>query len=279
MSGLNRINAPLILAILSAIIFKIDTGHAASNIPWKKLPGQATDIGVGANGAAWIAGTDGAAWNWNGKTWVKIGGGSITRIATDPKSGIWAIANGTQIWRFDGAKWRHLPGQATDIGIGANGAVWIVGTDTAPYRWNDKKWIRVGGGDLVRVAVDPNGNAWVVNKSNVIFRYTSQGFKQLPGRGTDVGVGADGSVWIVGTDGAPYRWNGKNWQKHTGGIAQIAVGPKGYPWAANDGKEIYVDSRSLKASSTRPSGTSSGCNRPGDDRGSARNQFSGNCRK
>jgi hypothetical protein len=57
---------------------------------------------------------------------------------------------------------RLLPGSATDIAVGANGAVWVVGTNPTIggygiYRWNGDGWTRLPGG-AVAIAVDATGN-------------------------------------------------------------------------------------------------------------------------
>jgi tectonin-like protein len=220
------------------------TGQSLS---WVQAPSSAVDVSVGADGFVWIMGTDGFAHRWDGKAWIKVGNRDANESITDPKKGIWVVANNNQIWRFDGNVWKQMPGAAKDIGIGANGVVWIVGTDGAAYKWNSKSksWSKMGGALIERIAVNPKGIPWIINKRQEIWQYTGSTFKQLQtGRATDIGIGAEGSVWIVGTDNAPYRWDGKNWQKHAGGITRITVDSKGHPWGVNASKKIYADSRS-----------------------------------
>ena len=69
--------------------------------------------------------------------------------------------------------WTQLNGEAQDIGVGANGAVWVIGTDVTPggygiHRWTGSGWQRIDGGG-VRISVDPRGRPWVVNSSHTIF--------------------------------------------------------------------------------------------------------------
>ena len=104
-----------------------------------------------------------------------------------------------------------LPGLARDIGIGADGSVWVIGThrldppndhDYGVLRWNESErdWHDIDGGG-VRIAVDPNGNPWVVNSTSHIYRrVNNQWGDQLPDRALDIGIGADGSVWMIGHD-------------------------------------------------------------------------------
>lgn len=65
------------------------------------------------------------------------------------------------------------PGAATDISVGANGSVWVIGTKTvagghAIYRWNGTGWTAAAGG-AVTIAVDPSGHPWVTNSSHQIY--------------------------------------------------------------------------------------------------------------
>lgn len=226
----------------------------AAALPWVRVPGGATDIGVGANGAVWIVGenknsTGNDIWRYTGRNkWQSIPGGAV-RIAVDPKGNAWVVNRNRKIHHWDGGKWQTVAGGANDIAIGANGVVWIIGADKRPggftiWRYSgNNKWKNIPGAGT-RIAVDPKGNAWVVTEANVIYRYTGNGWSQIPGKASDIGVGANGDVWVVGMDSAPYRWSGKDWVKHVGGIAQISVDSKGYPWAVNAGKAIWADKRS-----------------------------------
>ena len=62
-----------------------------------------------------------------------------------------------------------MPGAARDIGVGANGAVWVIGTDSGTYRWNGRGWTKVPGA-AVGISVGRAGKPWVVNAGRVIFR-------------------------------------------------------------------------------------------------------------
>ena len=77
-----------------------------------------------------------------------------------------------------GMDWEVLPGLAMDIGVGANGAAWAIGSPQEAsefgypiLRWNGiDNWDRVKGA-AVRIAVSPEGTPWVVNSKNTIFRW------------------------------------------------------------------------------------------------------------
>ncbi len=140
------------------------------------------------------------------------------------------------------------PGSAIDVGVGANGSVWVVGTNPVAggfglWHWTGTAWAASPGGAL-RIAVDPGGNPWVVNSLHSIYRWSGAGWIRLPGSATDVGVGANGSVWVVGTNPLGggfglWHWTGTAWAASPGGAVRIAVDPGGNPWVVNSLHSIY----------------------------------------
>jgi len=160
----------------------------------------------------------------------------------------WVVNNGASIYRGDGRSWQQLPGNGQDIGVGADGSVWVIGTNSAPggfgiWRWAGSNWVQVDGG-AVRIAVDGRGEPWVVNSEGRIFHRRANAWRELPGRAIDIGAGAGSEVWVVGTDSVPggsslFRWNGSQWDKVDGAAARIAVGPDGNPWVVNNEGRIY----------------------------------------
>lgn len=97
-----------------------------------------------------------------------------------------------------------LPGAAYDIGVGANGQMWVIGTNREGggygiYRWNGKKYSKIPGSGI-RISVDKNGNAWVVNKHRQIYAYNGSRWIRKPGSAYDVGAGAEGTIWVIGTN-------------------------------------------------------------------------------
>lgn len=97
-----------------------------------------------------------------------------------------------------------LPGSAMDIGVGANGQMWVIGTNTEGggygiYRWTGRKYNKIAG-SATRVSVDKDGNAWVVNKHRQIYYYNGSRWLRQPGAAYDIGCGAEGTHWVVGTN-------------------------------------------------------------------------------
>ena len=138
--------------------------------------------------------------------------------------------------------WNPIGGCATDVGVGANGAVWVIGCDPVVGGYGIHNW--QGPGGAKHIAVRPNGLPVVVNNDGVIFTGDGKGtWNALPGCARDVGVGANDRIWIVGCNAVPggytpYYWNGY-WQNIPGGITRISVKPNGAPVATNSDDAIF----------------------------------------
>jgi peptidoglycan hydrolase-like protein with peptidoglycan-binding domain len=162
--------------------------------------------------------------------------------------------------------WSQLPGGATDVASGANGATWIIGTnpnasgDASIFQRVGNTWVASNGGGF-RIAVDPTGVPWVINKGGQIFKRTtntasSGTWTQMPGTASDIGIGFDGTVWVISTFSVGNgnfqirRFNGTTWDNDVGGAVRIAVGPDGVPWVVNAQKQIYRRTVNSTASGT-----------------------------
>ncbi len=157
----------------------------------------------------------------------------------------WASAATAQV------AWTGLPGNATDITVGMNGSVWVVGSAPEPggfgiYKWTGNTWAKVPGG-LIHVAVDAKGSLWGTNSLGTIY-FSANGagtdWRALPGNAKDITVAANGSVWVLGS--APeaggygiYKWNGSNWSKVPGTLVRVAVDAKGSLWGVNSNGTIF----------------------------------------
>jgi Tectonin domain len=203
---------------------------------WQQTDGAARDIGVGADGTAWVIGVEAvpggrAIYRLGGNGWNQVDGGG-ERIAVAPDGQPWVVTQGGAVQRRVGQRWQTLPGAARDIGVGADGSVWAIGLDPAPgghgiYRWVGERWTRVDGGG-VRIAVGPDGQPWVINSAGAVLRRVGNRWQQLPGVASDIGVGSDGTAWIIdrdadGGNAGILHWDGQNWQRVEGMAQAIAV--------------------------------------------------------
>lgn len=224
---------------------------------WTQLQGQAVDAGAGGN-ALWVIGTNQVPGGyglhrWDGKAFVPASGGAV-RIDVGPDGKPWVVNNAGQIFRWTGTAWELKPGEnAQDIGVGANGDVWYIGGEKAEggyriYRWNPaiaaaNKWEQKGPlASAMRIDVDPNGNAWIVNNANNIFRWNGATWVQVPGKARDIGIGPNGAVFVVGDNNTVHKWEPdlNTWVMRDGLLNEITVGPNGVPVGVNASKQIWL---------------------------------------
>ena len=84
--------------------------------------------------------------------------------------------------------WTPLSAKGTDVGVGANGVLWVIGADPAGaadksiYEW-DGTTLQQKPGAAVRIAVDPNGRAWVVNSTCSLYSPSSRTLPALTAPG------------------------------------------------------------------------------------------------
>lgn len=94
--------------------------------------GGATDVSVGADGAAWIIGGNPvgggnyAIYQWTGSSWSKKSGAGVT-IAVGPDGNPWVLNAAHHIYQWNGSTWLPRPGGATDIAIGGDGETFVIG--------------------------------------------------------------------------------------------------------------------------------------------------------
>ena len=228
--------------------FALDTNQLGLTTQpnWQRLPGEAIDIGIGADGSVWIIGLDARhggyrIYHWSGQNWIRVEGSAV-RIDVDPAGNPWVVNQSHEIYRWRSNGWQRMPGDARDIGVGANGAVWVASGDGV-FRWNGVGWDRTSG-SAVRIDVDAAGNPWVIDHTDDIYQLRNGRWQRVSGQARDIGVGADGSVWITGTrDGGGghdiFRWNGSGWNQVAGSARQISVDPFGVPWVLGSDGKIY----------------------------------------
>ncbi|MFT3922338.1 MAG: hypothetical protein QM778_07370 [Myxococcales bacterium] len=136
--------------------------------------------------------------------------------------------------------WLTQTFQATDIAVGKNGAVWFIDGDKI-YQLTASGPQLIPGG-ATRIAVDPEGNAWIVNADGAIYTWFRSAWLNIPWDPvTDVGVGANGNVFVIRkSDGRPLLYNGAGAFKETVGTAvRISVGTDGYPWIVTPSGQLH----------------------------------------
>jgi hypothetical protein len=218
-------------------------------------PGAATGISVGANGSVWSVGTTKVSGGyqvlkWSGSKWSVVPGAGAIAIAVDGNGDPWIVTSAHKIEHYTGSKWAAVTGAATAISVGANGAVWAVGTTNASggyqvLKWSGSKWSVVSGAGAVAIAVDPKGDPYIVTSAHKIEHWAGSKWEAFTGTATAIAVGKDGAIWSVGTTVVPggypvYKWSGSAWLKSAGAAVRVAVDPSGTPWIVNSAYKIYL---------------------------------------
>ena len=243
-----------------------------------QVPGAAKDIAIGSNGAVWVVGTNAfgngfQAYRWNGAGWDGTDGGGV-RVAIDGFGRPWLVGANGAIYRRDTSAtvdtgvWTRQPGLARDVGAGADGSVWIIGTNATPggneiYKFNGTGWDLSDGGAL-RITVGPDGVPWVVNINNHIFQKQTNspfiaGWNELSGVSVDVGINGGNYLWGIAGPVSGGAANVAVWDqqaafgtapaealfvrgKHVGIgglISSVAVDTNGDPWVVDDNGNIF----------------------------------------
>ncbi len=170
--------------------------------------------------------------------------------------------------------------QGHDVGTGPEGDVYVVGVDGKLYFYNflANMFVLVGNNEIpaiARVDVDADGTPYVICTCGQIYYLNcSNHWVQLPGCGTDIGVGRGGEVWKIGCDeraGGYGIWklhcqckckcNSERsctrfrpmynisrleheekkcfWYRIEGGATRVDVHPDGNPWVVTNDGVVY----------------------------------------
>lgn len=155
---------------------------------------------------------------------------------------------------------------AKSIAIGKDGSVFALDASGKVLRWsNTRRSFESFPGELVRIAVDPDGNPWGVSALGRVFRHDGRLWRQITGAtASDISVGSDGTVLISDASGSLHRLNeaGTRFDRIAGQGLLVAAAPDGSPWTIrSDGlvqhcatSPCQVLKRKAKAISVGPDG-------------------------
>jgi hypothetical protein len=225
---------------------------------WIQLAGKdsVSDIDVDASANVWSFSNvlkDGGGnflqkWNHSTLKWDTIAtptGGKF--LTVDPSGTPWYVtATGDIYHSVSSGNFQLWPGKATDISMGANGALWAVtnqGVDAGNFviaKWNGT-WVPQTGIGGFRIAVDPSGAPFVVRTDGSLYHLENGSWIQWPGSVFDIDVGSDGSIWVIARNGTIWQWVVNHWELVTGAGQRIAVAQNGQPWVVGYDNATYID--------------------------------------
>lgn len=145
--------------------------------------------------------------------------------------------------------WTKVAGGATDIGVGADDTVGLIGSDTTAgghsiFRGTGNgAWTQIaGGGTQIDVGTGAN-DLWLLNDAaygNQIFHGTNGQLTVVPGGAIDIGAGG-GAVYIIGTDQGIYGRDqaAGSWVRLEGAAVRVDVDAGGRPWVVNAAGAIF----------------------------------------
>jgi hypothetical protein len=147
--------------------------------------------------------------------------------------------------------WEQMPGLAIDVGVNTTSNVgtddvWVLGTDSSPYRWNGAGWTGLPGVFGTRIDATPFGTAVVVGTDQRLYWTSAGGWVEMPGGGQalDVGISRQNNIWVIGLDKQAYVYNPvtQAWNARGGPANQIAidVDSRGRPWVVTSGHEMWL---------------------------------------
>lgn len=227
-----------LLVCLALFLTGMSSPPSSFAAEWEKMPGQALDVGAGADGSLFCIGMDNEPRRWNSqrKAWDGLGGGAVI-IDGDASGDPWVVNSAGQIFRWSkpAGQWQGMPGRAKDIGCGNDGSVFVVSPDGALYRWNLTKaeWEAFPGiSDVEKIDVAGDGSPIVVKKNKEIWFYTqaTKGWVKVDGTGTDITAGLT-EILVTRPDGVPMQWlgemQGNAWAPLDGSIDRLSLGADG----------------------------------------------------
>ena len=222
----------------------------------------AADIGIGAEGDAYVAGLDGNLYYYDlvSDTYAIVTGNTsiapITRVDVDMDGVPYVVCNTGDSYFLDcNNNWNSLSGCANDIGVGRGGDVWKVGCDTRAGGYGIWKLFCPckceGGCDrkcLKFKQMNYVSGLTTIKKSKCFWYRIEGGAKRLD-------VTPDGNPWVVTDKGDVYGYDGVNWHyvKGVQGL-DITVSNESMTFVVGLDKSIYALNKNKEISWTEISG-------------------------
>ena len=221
-------------------------GAYTSNKWYFDFPGAWTlDVKIGADGTVWRIDTDYGIWQLdpNSGIWSSVVG-EADHIAVDPNGNPWVLGRDQTVYRWDpnAGGFLEVGGGLLDIAIGADGSIFGLALDNTVRKWDGNWWQHIEPHPLAdHIAVDPNGNPWLLDSDQHPWRWSPGEFAQVGGGLLDIAISADGSIFGLALDNTVREWDGNWWQHVHPDFKAIAIGadPSGNPWVVGLTGALY----------------------------------------
>jgi hypothetical protein len=203
----------------------------------------AASLAIGGDGSVFALTAGGSILRWsNSANKFADFPGALIRIAVDKEGHPWGISALGRVFRHTGKQWKQLLNlTASDISIGYDGTILIVGISGRIFKLNDglTGFYPVTGNNVALVAVAPDGTPWAVRTDKQVQRCDSSPCKLFPQKAQSISIGPDGSVYIISESKKLMRLD------HISdsfklvsvpgypSLEDVAVGPQGFPWVTS----------------------------------------------
>lgn len=213
----------------------------------------ARDVAIGKDGNVFISDSNSNLQQWrNSSESFRSFPGQFAQVAVAPNGSPWGVTVSGEVWRHDGSKWlliRSANLVARDIAIGCNGTVIVADREERLHRYiplgNTFRPILGARADEAaptgrRVAVDPQGNPWVI-RNDTVFRCEDGLCERQAMRAKEIAIGPEGTLMVVDLDGQLQAFDARNntWQRLGLSAETLAIGPDGFPWLVRNGTEVW----------------------------------------
>ncbi|NIR28750.1 MAG: hypothetical protein GWN84_05420 [Gammaproteobacteria bacterium] len=201
----------------------------ASEKHWEQINGRLINVSVAADGTTWGVNRDGHSYRWNGRQWqqmswyfhprgVKLKGHASTdqplvQVSVGRQGQVWAISNRGNLYQWDGSSWGQRPtqehGAAKWVSVARDGSVFLLNRSNKVFRWASEGRVESIGRDLEHISTRNEGEVWGIDTTGRVVRWDGEAWSKVPGETAlvRISVGDDGTVWGVDGQGNIFRFN------------------------------------------------------------------------
>jgi hypothetical protein len=221
----------------------------------------AVSLQLDGGGIAYGLDREGQVWrklNQASSNWQRLPGRFVAlRVGMDDS--VWGITNDAQVFKLNSQTWwQKFTADVTDIAIGPDGALVVLGTDGSTYQLDistGEKLAKLPPTDLsiTRIRSDEHGLLWAwssVAPQPFLRRFDGRQWSSVDtpiGSGVrELSIGPQGAIMVVNQLGIVYRWDSaiKQWflLDQLQDIGDVALGPADKPWfLTNSGRILTAD--------------------------------------
>ena len=165
--------------------------------------------------------------------------GNLKTISVGADGAVWGIGSAGQVFRFNGAAFIPIEAALVIIAVGNTNAVWGINSSNQVFRW-DGAALQMVGGALTNISVGADGDVWGINSSNQVFHWDGAVFQPVAGALTAISVGTAGAVWGLNASNHAFQWDGAAFDQVAGALlTNISVGADGAVWGINSSNHVF----------------------------------------